>query len=498
MNGPMRFTTETWRTLRNTEGRKRKTGKISCRGRARASAGNAGSSVENVFSTGKAHEVISGIIRAVTKAATGNRFDSILSSLIPDLPGFFSVLLRALRDSVVNVAKASRSPGSIDLQWSVANHCRSPASIDLQWFAAEDEGRTEEPTEYKIRKAREEGRVAKSQELVGAVGLLVPAATLLMLAPSMGRTIREMVVFYFSRVSRPDVIGSGGVLAMAFFTYFARLALPLAIVAVVAALASNILQVGFLFSVKPITPDFSRIVPRFGQYLRRALFSVEALWNSAKTILKIALIAFTTYLTIKGQILHLMALFTSPLWTSVKFVASLGVQLVLEVAVLLLVLSVPDYLFQRRQYMESLKMTKEEVKEERKMQEGDPLIRSRLRERMRELLTRNMAANVPKADVVIANPTHFAVALEWEREKMAAPVVTAKGQDEVALRIRRIAEEAGVPVVENKPLARALYADVEIGDAIPEKYYQAIAAVLAHVYATNGEAEGLKRETAEV
>jgi flagellar biosynthetic protein FlhB len=148
--------------------------------------------------------------------------------------------------------------------------------------------------------------------------------------------------------------------------------------------------------------------------------------------------------------------------------------------------------------MDSLKMTKEEVKEEHKMQEGDPLVKSRLRERMRELLTKNMAANVPKADVVIANPTHFAIALEWQREKMAAPLVTAKGADEMALRIRHIAEEAGVPVVENRPLARALYADVEIGDSIPEKYYEAIAAVLAHVYAANGEAESLRRETVEV
>jgi flagellar biosynthetic protein FlhB len=368
----------------------------------------------------------------------------------------------------------------------------------LQWFAAEDEGRTEEPSEYKIRKAREEGRVAKSQELIGAIGLLIPAATLLFLAPSMAKTMREMVIFYFSRVSNPDIIGGGGALAQAFFSYFIRLALPIAIVAVVAALASNILQVGFLFSIKPITPDFSKIVPHFGQYLKRTLFSIEGLYNFGKTVLKIAIIGFAAYLTIQGQISHLMALFTSPFWTSVMYVGSLAIRLVIEVAILMLVLSVPDYLFQRRQYMESLKMTKEEVKEERKMQEGDPLVKSRLRERMRELLTKNMAANVPKADVVIANPTHFAVALEWERERMMAPVVTAKGQDEVALRIRRIAEEAGVPVVENRPLARALYADVEIGDAIPEKYYQAIAAVLAHVYSASGEADSLRRESAEV
>jgi flagellar biosynthetic protein FlhB len=255
--------------------------------------------------------------------------------------------------------------------------------------------------------------------------------------------------------------------------------------------------VGFLFSLKPITPDFSKVVPRFGQYFKRTMGSLEGLFNLAKTIAKIAIIAFVSYLSIKGQIDHLLALFTSPFWTSITYVAGIAIRLVIEVAVLMLALSIPDYLFQRRQYMEGLKMTKEEVKEERKMQEGDPLVKGRLRERMRELLTKNMAANVPKADVVIANPTHFAVALEWEGERMQAPVVTAKGQDEVALRIRKIAEEAGVPVVENRPLARALYAEVEIGDAIPEKYYQAIAAVLAHVYATNGEAEDIRRETVE-
>ncbi len=146
-------------------------------------------------------------------------------------------------------------------------------------------------------------------------------------------------------------------------------------------------------------------------------------------------------------------------------------------------MAIPDYMFQKRQFLERMKMTKQEVKEERKMHEGDPQVKGRLRERMRDLLTRNMAVNVPKADVVITNPTHFAVALEWERESMAAPMVTAKGMDETALRIRRIAEGSRVPVVENRPLARALYAETEIGQTIPEKYYQAIAAVLAHVYA---------------
>ncbi|HUX38988.1 MAG TPA: flagellar biosynthesis protein FlhB [Rectinemataceae bacterium] len=371
----------------------------------------------------------------------------------------------------------------------------SISDIHLQWFAAEDEGRTEEPSEYKIRKAREDGKVAKSQELNGAIGLLIPASVLVVISPWMLGTLREMLLYYFTIATKTDIVTSGGVIAASFMSYFARLAIPLGVAGMVSAIASNLLQVGFLFSVKPITPDFSRIVPHFGQWLSRSLFSTEGLFNMAKTVAKVAIVAAVSWITISSQLDKLLSSITTSFWVAVAFVASLAMRLVIEVAVLLLVLSVPDLLFQRRQYKESLKMSREEVKEERKMMEGDPLVKSRLRQRMQDLLTKNMAANVPKADVVIANPTHYAVALEWNREAMAAPVVTAKGVDEMALRIRRIAEESAVPVVENRPLARALYADVEIGDPIPEKYYQAIAAVLASVYSASGEAK-LYREAA--
>ena len=292
-----------------------------------------------------------------------------------------------------------------------------------------------------------------------------------------------MLVFYLGLVGKADIAKDSGPIVAAFFSYFARLTLPIAAVAVVGAIFSNVLQVGFIFSVKPITPDFSKIVPRFGQYFKRTLFSVEGLFNFAKSLLKIIIIGVISFLTIQGEFDKLRRLFEGPFWPSIAFIFSLTMRLVIEVAAALIALAIPDYLFQRRQYMESLKMSKQEVKEERKMQEGDPLVKSRLRERMRELLLRNMAANVPKADVVITNPTHYAIALEWDQEKMPAPTVTAKGVDEVAQRIKRIAVENGVPLVENRPLARALYTDVEIGDSIPDKYYQAIAAVLAHLTA---------------
>ncbi len=370
----------------------------------------------------------------------------------------------------------------------------TPADIHLQWFASpEEEGRTEEPSEYKLRKAREEGRVAKSQDLVAAIGLLRTAVTLAILAPWMLATLREMVVRFLRLSTESDIVTDGALAAGLFFRYLLRLLLPLASVGVLAALFGNILQVGFLFSVKPITPDFKKVIPRLGQYFQKTIFSMEGMYNLGKSILKITIIGLVAWILVNGELERLRNLYLAPFWTSVKLVSGMILKLILAVAVTLLAMSIPDYMFQRRQFLERMKMTKQEVKEERKMHEGDPQVKGRLRERMRDLLTRNMAVNVPKADVVITNPTHFAVALEWDRKAMAAPMVTAKGMDEAALRIRRIAEDARVPVVENRPLARALYAETEIGQVIPEKYYQAIAAVLAHVYALSDKGRRYSR-----
>jgi flagellar biosynthetic protein FlhB len=364
-----------------------------------------------------------------------------------------------------------------------------PRLIHLQWFAAEDEGRTEEATEYRIKKAREEGRVSKSQELIGAVGLLLPFLTLVIAAPSIMGTMGDMMAYYFSLVSEADPLGQSGPIVASFMNYFLRLSLPVVTVAFVAALGSNLLQVGFLFTLKPIMPDLSKIVPRFGQYFKRTLFSVEGAFNLVKSLVKVAIVILIAWLNISAEFGKLANLFSFQLMDSLKYVSDIAVRIVLETALAMLALAIPDMLFQRWQYREQLKMTKEEVKEERKMYEGDPMVKGKLRERMRELLQRNLSKVVPEASVVVTNPTHFAVALRWDKESMAAPEVTAKGADEAAFRIRTIARESGVPVVENRPLARALYAEAEVGDAVPERYYEAIANVLAHVYMAD-EARG--------
>jgi len=351
--------------------------------------------------------------------------------------------------------------------------------IDLQWFAAEDEGRTEDPTEHKVSEARKEGKVAKSQELIGALGLLLPAMAILFLGRYILRTCVEMLRFFFTRIT--ELSFDNGIVAGVFFRYLTRLALPIAATAFAAALFSNMIQVGFQFSAKPLVPDFSKVVPRFGRYFQRTLFSMEALFNLIKSIVKMAIIGVVAFLIIRGNIHKLANLQTAGLWLGFTTVASLAAQMLIICAVLLLLLSIPDMIFQRWQFKESLKMTPYEVKEERKMYEGDAHIKARIQRRMREFMSRNMAVNVAKADVVITNPTHFAVALEYDADTMAAPLLTAKGADEVAFRIRNIARDNGIPIEENKPLARALYAEVEIGKMVPVHYWEAIIMILARI-----------------
>jgi flagellar biosynthetic protein FlhB len=363
---------------------------------------------------------------------------------------------------------------------------QSAFAIHLQWFAAEDEGRTEEPTEQKIRKAREDGKVAKSAEFTSALVVLFPIIAIGIMAPWMLRTFEDMMTYFLERSTQISV-GSDSQLVRAFLTYFLKLFLPPAAVAFLAAFLGNVVQVGFLFSTKPITPDPSKIAPNFPKFLQRSFASGEALFNFSKSIFKVVVIGVIAYINIRMEFEQLMTLGIRPYRDAFVSVAAIAFRLMVEAAIAMLIMSLPDYFFQRHQHRESLKMTKQEVKEERKTTEGDPQVRGRLRERMRDLLGQNQLQNVPEADVVVTNPTHYAIALQWDQERMVAPMVIAKGQDNIAFRIREVAKEHNIPVMENKPLARALYSEVEIGDTIPEKYYEVMAIVLAEVYRLSGK-----------
>ena len=353
--------------------------------------------------------------------------------------------------------------------------------IHLQWFAAEDEGRTEEPTETKIRRAREEGRVAKSPEIASSLVMLLGVVTLIVAAPTYLRWCLDILRYYFNRCASGDFMQ--GAFVATFFIYLLKMVLPLALVGMVAAVAANIVQNrGFIFSTKPIQPQLSKVLPRLGQYLQKTLFSFEGGFNFLKSMFKVAVVALVGFLVISSNLPRVLALLTVPnVSMALSRIALCAAEILVICAVLFLLISIPDYLVQRRQFIESLKMSKQEVKQEYKEQEGDPEVKSHLEQAQRQLLQRNMPQAVAESDVVITNPTHFAVSLQYESDKYDAPRVTAKGADELAFRIKSIAKEHDVPVVENRPLARALYAETNVGDIIPEAYISAIVTIYTQI-----------------
>ncbi len=357
--------------------------------------------------------------------------------------------------------------------------------IHLQWFAPEDEGRTEDPTEHKLRKAREEGKVAKSPELAPALVLVFTTTAIAFLAGYILDNCIEMMKYFFTVSASSDIVNDN-ILVPVFYTYFFKMFLPVAAIAFMASLAGNLMQVGFLFTTKTITPDFNRITPDFIRYFKKALFSTEALFTLGKTIFKIAVIGVIVFLNMKYESDKLINLSGQTVLDSMKYIARISFRLIIESGFALILLSLPDYMFQRKQHRESLKMSKQEIKEEMKQLEGDPKVKSMLMERMRELMNQNISKNVPLSDVVVTNPTHYSVAIMYDRYTMNAPSVSAKGKDEVAKRIKEIARENNIMIMENKPLARALYAEVEVGQEIPVKYWETVSIILSEVYKLSG------------
>ncbi len=348
-------------------------------------------------------------------------------------------------------------------------------------MAAEDEGRTEQPSEYKLEKARKEGRVAKSQEISGALVLLLCVVTIIFLAKWLLNEIITIFKFYFTQCSTYDV--KNPTFLPAFFNVFIKCVLPIGLISVVSAVAANIIQTrGFIFSLKPIEPKFSKIVPKFGEYLKKTIFSMKGLFNVAKSFLKVGIIIFVAYIYIKKDLFVLIDIIDNgDVAGALGQVARMAAQILITVAVLFLALSIPDYFVQRHDFMEEMKMTKQEVKEEYKEMEGDPEVKSKLQQMQRQILSQNVRKAVSESDVVIANPTHFAVALKYDQKIAESPVVNAKGEDNQALLIRRIAEENNIPVVENRPMARELYTNLEVGYIIPDIYFTVLAEIYSHL-----------------
>jgi flagellar biosynthetic protein FlhB len=364
--------------------------------------------------------------------------------------------------------------------------------FDLQLFAAEDEGRTEEPSEKKLREAREKGQVAKTQELPQALVVVFGFLVMFFLGAWIYETIVHMTVFYLSNFSHFSINEKSCMVEFVRSTeILGKTLLPIFIAAILAAILGNVAQVGFQFTLHPLMVDFSKIKFNPAEMVKKVFFSKQIGMNLLKSLVKIGAIGFISYLIISSEFDSLIKLADSSVSAALLLVSSLAVKLIIWSSVVILALAIPDYMFQRAEFMDSLKMTKHELKQELKETQGDPHMRMRLRQMQRDIMTRTMIREVPKADVVVTNPTHFAVALRFNRDETPAPMVIAKGVDSMALRIREIAKEHDILMVENRPLAQELYKRLEIGDMIPEDLYRAVSLVYAELYRARDERKAI-------
>ncbi len=343
------------------------------------------------------------------------------------------------------------------------------------------EERTEEPTSKRIREAREKGQVSKSQEVSTAFLFGGSVIAFSFYIPSVARDVARMTSTFLTKACSWDGTIPGmmdfGLLAALFL---AKMLLPIFLVFMVIGFASNFMQVGLLFSAEAIKPKLSKINPITG--FKNKFFSIRTLETLVKNILILTVIGWVAYRAIRREIPVFPPLIHADPSVIVLTIFKSSMHLIWDALWVFVIIAVADFSFQRWQHRQDLKMTKQELKEEFKQTEGNPQIKSRIRSIQLQMARRRMMQEVPKADVIITNPTHLAIALKYERGEMAAPVVIAKGAGPLAEKIKEVARISSVPIVENKPLARALYKTVELGDFIPEELYKAVAEILAYVY----------------
>lgn len=356
---------------------------------------------------------------------------------------------------------------------------------NLQFFAKEGPGgeKTEEATPKKIQDSRKEGSVAKSKELTNALSLLALFVTLRLAMSFVGPRLVALFDKYWMHASYDVLHGLDYQSVLEMMTELAKdvviISAPFLVVGFVVAFLGNKVQFKWMVTAKPMQPKLNKINPVSGF---KRIFSVRSLFELVKSIALISLIAYMAYTVLEKHANELFVLFNITISQSLALLMDIVWELGIKISLVMLAVGFVDFGYQRYKHKQELKMTKQEVKDEYKNSEGDPQIKSQQKQRMRQASQRRMMASVPEADVVITNPTHFAVALKYDANEHAAPVVTAKGTDFLAAKIKDVAKEHGVEIVENKPLARMLYYNVDIDREIPPELYQAVADILAYVY----------------
>jgi len=349
---------------------------------------------------------------------------------------------------------------------------------------ADDQEKTEEPTSKKIEDARKEGNVAKSQDVSSVVTLVVGIVVLVFYMKFILYKIMDFYVYYLSFFSHEFTINDLVSLFLKSTLEVMLLLAPLALAIMLAGILGNVGQFGFLFTTKSIMPKFSKINPISGL---KNLFSAKKLFEGAKMTLKVAIAFIIGFNLFLGWLNEIPKLELFDLMTQIKWLVDKSIILAFTMIGVFIVFAAIDFAFQKYQYTKSLRMSKQEIKDEMKNTEGNPEIKAKIRQIQMKMAQQRMMGEVPKADVVVTNPTHYAVAIRYNKAEDRAPKVVAKGVDHLAQKIKEIARENDVMVIENKPLARQLYAEVEIDEEIPEKLYKAVIEVLVYVYKTKGK-----------
>lgn len=351
--------------------------------------------------------------------------------------------------------------------------------FDLQLFTEE---KTEEATPKKKRDARKKGQVPVSKDLSASFVLLFIFLMINVFAGYFSDNFYALILFVDENIKNVDTLYELGNLIPFFgrvMLYGIRIGLPILITALATGLIFSYIQVGALFTLDPIKPKLSKINPIEGF---KKMFSLKSLVELGKSLAKSAILIIYSVIYLNGRLEVIVKSIEYDVITLIAVMWDVIFNLVLRISLMLIVLAILDYFYKRWQHNKDIRMTKKEVKDEYKESEGDPLLKSKIRQKQREMSASRMMQEVPDADVVITNPTHYANAIRYDESVNSVPEVIAKGRDLVANNIKKIAREHDIPIVENKPLAREIYRVVEIGDEIPEDLYHAVAEVLAYVY----------------
>ena len=361
--------------------------------------------------------------------------------------------------------------------------------IDLQLFSEE---KTEKATQKKITDSREKGQVLQSKEVNSAFMLLGAFISLSLLGGFIGNIITRLTLYVFDEflnINYSFSITNIYKLMVTVLYHLLLMALPIALICLLIGLISSYMQVGYLFTTKTLEVKFSKLNPIEGF---KRMFSMKSLVELVKSFIKIIFVGYVVFRYVEG---HLETIFNTMYMDTVviiKTLVTITVQIGVRAGMVLVFLALLDYIYQKYEYNKNLKMTKQEIKEEYKQTEGNPQIKSKIKEKQRQISMRRMMQDVPSADVIITNPTHFAIAIKYDPNLSDAPMVVAKGVDIIAQKIKEIASNNNVPMVENRQLARALYDVADIGRPIPQDMYQSVAEVLAYVYQINNRSKGAK------